>query len=104
MSTKIYGASDDLIEFEDNIYSNNPETIMNNTTQNPPIEAWNRVGQVLGGAFRANDHIMLDWATVGLYLKISNNEREKLDRYEKWFNDNATILAVHGIGGFKFED
>lgn len=26
----------------------------------------------------------------------------KVAGYEKWFSDNAAVLASHGIGGFKF--
>jgi hypothetical protein len=29
--------------------------------------------------------------------------RSKLDRYEKWFRDHATVLATHKIGGYYFE-
>jgi len=28
----------------------------------------------------------------------------KLDEYEKWFSDHATVLATHRIGGYSFEE
>lgn len=38
------------------------------------------------------------------YIEQTNLLQSRLERYEKWFSDNAATLAVHRIGGWYFDE
>lgn len=45
-------------------------------TKRVPLDAHNRIGEVLSACFEANHPVMHDWATIGFYLKAATSPVE----------------------------